>query len=375
MKILRFLILGLIIWNLPSLTLTSMGGTLGSLLSLGTIGLLVVYYFIEKKTSPNWMILIIFLLYIIISSFQFYGETKYFFNEAIKFIIFIIAGYELIKSVGTKELFIFLLIGSLSIVFQTVFFSIKAGRYSGFYLNPNLAGFVCIYGYALTYSIKNLSLKLAGQFIFTLMGLLTFSRTFIVIWILLNLISLKISIKNIRILGIGILIFSCLLFIDNVIGLDNPRFDQLTSVVNNDNVSSEELNSDSRTDTWALYYNKIADAPFFGNGYRSFAGETGVRVGVHNTYLRILGESGIIPFLLFVTYIMYLIYWSIRYFKDKPFLFMQTLALSLYLMSNHTFFDSYYLTFTAMWIQFQIVNHKKELSKDYSAVKENLITA
>lgn len=359
MKVFRIIILSSLLWNLPSITLATIGPTFGSLLSYITIGLLAVYYFLENKSTPNWWILIIALLYFTISSFQYYGDTQFFLYDFLKYFIVVIGAYELVKRVTTRELFYFILIGSLSIVVETIFFPIRQGRYSGVYLNPNVAGFICIFGYALTYGLKNLSLKLFGQFIFTLMGLLTFSRTFIVIWILLNLISLKISIKNIRIIGVGVLIISSLMFIDQLVGLNNPRFDQLKRILNNEKASNQVLTEDSRTDTWSLYYEKIKKSPVIGNGYGSFSGEMGRIVGVHNTYLLILGEAGIIPFLLFLAYFIYLFYWGIYFFKQAPNLFMQTITLVVFLLANHNFFNFYYLTFAAMWIQYQIIVQKE----------------
>ncbi|MEO5789185.1 O-antigen ligase family protein [Gelidibacter sp.] len=358
MKIFRILLLSLIMWNLPSVVLFTIGPTLGGLLSYATVVLLLIYYFFEMKTTPNWWIIIIGLLYFTISSFQYYQETSRYVNEILRYFVFVIAGYELVKKVSKEQLFFFLLLGSLSIAFETIVFPVRQGRYSGFYLNPNVAGFICVYGYALTYGLKNQSLKLFSQFTFTLMGLLTFSRTFIVIWVMLNLISLKISIKNIKILGVGFLIFSSLLLIDSLVGLQNPRFNQLIGILTNESVSSKEITNDSRTETWALFYDKIYESPIFGHGYGAFSGKTG-SLGVHNTYLMILGESGIIPFLLFLAYFIYLFYWSVRFFKESPYLIMQTIALALFLLANHNFFFFHYILFAAMWVQYQIVDQKK----------------
>jgi O-antigen ligase len=234
-----------------------------------------------------------------------------------------------------------------------LFFTSDFGRYSGFYLNANVAGFICIYGYSLIFGLKNKTLILLGQFVFTLMGLLTFSRTFIVIWLLVNVISLKISIKNVKIFGIGFLIFTSLLFIDQVVGLNNPRFEQLKKIANNENVSSQEINRDSRTETWALFYDQILESPLIGNGFGTFSGKTG-SLGVHNSYLMILGEAGILPFLLFLIYIGRLLFKSLVYFKESPYLIMQTISLSVFLLANHNIFNFYYMSFAAFWIQYQI---------------------
>lgn len=354
MKFLKTLILILVLWNMPSIALVNLGSSLGSLLSYLTIVLLALFYFVEKKTTLNWWLIIIALFYFSISSFQYSGEAKYFINDAIKYFVVVIGGYAIVKTLSIKQFFFLLLFGSITVAAEAILFPVNQGRYSGFYLNPNVAGFICIYGYALTYGLRNLPLKLLGQFVFTLMGLLTFSRTFIVIWILLNLISLKISIKNIRIFGIGILIISSLFVIDEFVGLNNPRFSQLKNILNNEKVSSQELTEDSRTETWSLYYDKIYNSPFFGNGYDTFSGEMGKVVGVHNTFLLIIGEAGLIPFSIFLAYFIYLFYWSLYFFKKAPYLVMQVITLFLFLLANHNFFDFYYLIFAIMWVHWQI---------------------
>lgn len=365
MKILKYLTFGLVILNIPSIILYNFGGGLGSLFSYATIGFLVLYYFLEQKTTPSYWLIIIALSYYLISSLQYTADTQEFIMETIKYFIFLICGYELTKRISTVELFTFFLIGTMSIAVHAVFFPSDFGRYSGFYLNPNVAGFICITGYGLTYALKNPSLKLLGQFVFTLCGLLTFSRTFIAIWILINLISLKISFKNIRIFGVGFLIIGSLFFIDEMVGLNNPRFNQLKNIISSENkVSSQELNEDSRTETWALYYDKILDAPLIGNGFLSFSGRFTGGVGVHNTYLRIIGEAGILPFLIFIAFILYLIFWSIFFFNKAPNLIMQVIALTLFLMANHNFFTFYFVTFTAMYLQFQIYKLRNELEEN-----------
>ena len=360
MKIIKYICLVLILFNLPSFGLMAFGGGIGTALSYGTIFMLFIYYALEKKTTPNWWMIIIATLYFLISSLQFYRPATIFIVEVIKYFIFIIGGYELTKRVNNTELYVFLLIGALSIGVEALYFTSDFGRYSGFYLNANVAGFISIYGYSITYGIKNKTLKLIGQFVFTLMGLLTFSRTFIVIWLLLNIISLKISIKNIKIFGIGFLIFATLLFIDQVVGLNNPRFEQLKNIVNNENVSSQEISEDSRTETWALFYDQIFESPLIGSGYGTFSGKTRV-MGVHNTYLMIIGEAGILPFLLFLIYIGYLFFKSFIFFKKAPYLIMQTISLAIFLLANHNFFTFFYMTFAAMWIQYQI--HKLSIEE------------
>lgn len=360
MKVFRYIILALILLNLPEASLKFVGGTLGTLLSYSSLMLLILYYILEKKGKLNVWLIIIGFSYYLISSLNYIGFSNVFIFISIKYFIIIVCGYELMKKNEKNEMFIFLIIGALSIGVHAIFFTSHFGRYSGLYLNPNVAGFVCISGYGLTYGLKNSKAKLIGQFIFSLMGLLTFSRTFIVLWIFLNIISLKISIKNIRIFALGFGILITMLFIDKLVGLNNPRFQQLVAIVNNEQVSSVELNEGSRTDTWSAFYQDIIDKPLFGNGYGTFQGNNGKHtLGVHNTYLLLLGESGIIPFLLFLVYIFYLLYQSLILFDKAPNLLMQSIGLSIFLLANHNFFNFYYITFLAMWIQSQIILIKR----------------
>ena len=55
-----------------------------------------------------------------------------------------------------------------------------------------------------------------------------------------------------------------------------------------------------------------------------------------------------------------LIIMSLKYFKKAPNLIMQIIGLSLFLLANHNFFTFYYVSFAAMWIQYQIYKFKNE---------------
>ncbi|WP_394972466.1 O-antigen ligase family protein [uncultured Croceitalea sp.] len=363
MQLLKRLIFGLIIMNIPAACVIFFGFTVSGIVNYAVFILLLGYYFISDKTKTNTWLLVIGITYYLISSFTYAFETNFFIFTSLKFMVIVLCGYELIKKISKEELYYFLIIAVLSIGVHAAFFTSDFGRYSGFYLNPNVAGFVCISGFGLTYGLKSIRLKLLGQFIFSLMGFLTFSRTFIVLWIFLNLLSIRISFKNIRIFAIGFGILVTMTFIDQLVGLDSPRFKQLMAIANNEQVSTSELNEASRTETWARFYDIIYEKPIFGNGYGTFQGtEYDGYHGVHNTYLLLIGEAGVIPFLLFISYLIYLLYNSFMLFNKAPNLLMQSVALSVFLLANHNFFNFYYITFIAMWIQYQINNHKKHLN-------------
>ena len=122
-----------------------------------------------------------------------------------KYLIFIICGLELAIRTKKEDLQVIFFIGAISILVHSLSFPNSYGRYSGFYLNPNSAGLVCLIGYSLTYSIVNQKFRLVSQFIFAIAGLLTFSRYFILLLILTMLLSIITNKKNIISLVIGAL--------------------------------------------------------------------------------------------------------------------------------------------------------------------------
>ncbi len=70
----------------------------------------------------------------------------------------------------------------------------------------------------------------------------------------------------------------------------------------------------ARLRLWGLGFEKAMEAPVLGHGYRALVsmegapiGHDGRRAGPHNLYLRLLGEAGIVPLLLFVSVIALLL--------------------------------------------------------------------
>ncbi|SIS51216.1 O-Antigen ligase [Zobellia uliginosa] len=324
-NILKYSILALILLNIPGFVLKYMNPVLSSILSYLSFGLLIVFYLINKRTGIHKWFVIIGILYFVISSLSgqsYIPELQFHLIIWVKYFIVIICGYEVVKRTSPNEFIIFLLIGAISIILQILFFNISLkdyGRYSGFFLNPNAAGFICILGYGLSYSVENKKYKFIAQWTFTFMGLLTFSRTFILIWLIINLISLKLSIKNINKLVLGFVLLLGLITYNSFLPVKNSRLTQLAGTISGDSDAAKDLNEGSRFDTWATFYDFILEKPFFGNGFESFnGGGLGGFLGVHNSYLKILGEAGIFPFLLLVFYFIYLIKKSYNVFNLHP---------------------------------------------------------
>ncbi|MUH36914.1 O-antigen ligase domain-containing protein [Zobellia amurskyensis] len=361
MKFLKYLILSLFILNLPGIGLVVLGSVVGSLLSYLSFILLFVYYIFYLKGKINVWLMLIGVTYFLISGLQLYFnvDERAFYIMFIKFIILVTFGSSFFASVKTNDLVFFVMLGVLSIIGNAFLFSDDYGRYAGFYLNPNAAGFVCITGYALCFDLKKSKIKTFFQMIFTIAGLLTFSRTFILAWIVLNLLSLRISIKNAKILGIGLAIALLTLTFGELLNLNGLRFKQYQSVLQNDS-SAEVLQEGSRTETWAVFYKEIFNNPLFGNGFGKFQGGGIHGLGTHNTYLLIIGEAGIIPFLLFLSFIFYLLFWSNKLFSLNPSLFLLSISLSLYLLTSHNYFDTYFKLCITMFLYQKIQFLRKQ---------------
>ncbi|KKM21324.1 hypothetical protein LCGC14_1636580, partial [marine sediment metagenome] len=368
-NILKYTILGLFILNLPEIGLAILGSTVGGLLSYFSFILLGVYYVFFLRGKPNLWLLYIGLAYFIISGFQMYnGVEKDFLIEVAKYLILVLFGNSFFKEISRKEMLLFLLIGSITVILNAFVFPDNYGRYSGFYLNPNAAGFITIIGYCLSYSMKNKRLKTFYQVIFTLAGILTFSRTFVLLWLLTNLIALKINLKNLRVLGLGIVLITIIFTFGEILNLGGQRYEIFKAVLNSDDSApaASGIEKDSRTETWALFYDEIFLHPFFGDGYGKFQGGGIHRIGPHNTYILIAGEAGIFPLLLFIIFTLYLCYSSYKIFDKDPSCFFISVVLILYLSTSHTYFNS----FIKLSITLFLYNRLLEVQNNQSYIKE-----
>jgi O-antigen ligase len=291
--------------------------------------------------------------------------------DAVKYFLIVICGVELLRDTNSKELFIILLLGAFSVFINAMYFQEGfGGRYSGFYLNPNVAGFICIVGYCLGYTIENKYLRIIGQFAFIFAGILTLSRTFIILWILVSIIAAIINKKNFLTIGVGVGAMVVLLSISTILKLDTVRFTALEGLLEN-KVDSHTITEDSRNETWSLYSDVIMDNVFFGNGYKSMQGKefdtVGVNVGVHNTYLMIIGEAGFIPFLIIIFIYLKMFFVSItKHFKANPEYSFLTFVAIMFLLTNHNFFDNFVLLTISIWLYTRI--HDTHDTSDISTI-------
>lgn len=352
MKILKYFILTLILFKLDSFALVYLGPTIGSLLSFTILGCVGLYYFLSEKEKPPMMLIVLGICYFFISVVQFSGIASEFITDVIKYFVYIIAIGSLIKNVSAKELTIYLLIGATSIIINAVFFPNLYGRYSGFYMNPNNAGLVALLGIVFAYSFQNIKIRALIQFVCILGGIMTLSRYFILLMILITLLSIIYNKKNLLVALGGALAFAFVLMSGDF-KLNADRFKALQSIFSDD-VDTKTITKESREETWALYKQPILNHLVIGNGYKAFQGHendtVGISVGVHNTYLMILGESGFFPFFLVVFIYMKMIFRSAKGFFKNPQNLYISLVLSTFLLVSHNYFDNYILLFFTIWL-------------------------
>lgn len=365
MKYFKFIILILIFWNLPSFALVHVNSFTGTILSYGVFFLIILYFFLNKKEKPVIPFIILGLLYFMVSVIVDDQNTENFIVTFIKYFIFIIFITRLVKDTTNEEIYLLFLLGSLSILFESIFITDIGGRFSGFYLNPNSAGFICILGYCLSFSSSSKILRILGQILFSIAGFVTLSRTFLLIWVIINVVSLLISYKNTYKIIIGVILFSFFLSFGDKLDFNTRRIEAFSNIL--DGKISDEMGEDSRTHTWAGYYDKIIDKPLFGNGYLSFSGKTygdGDNAysiqGVHNTFLMIIGEAGIFVFFYSISIYIGFFVQSIKTFNSDPFIFLISFSLFLYMLTNHNYFDNYLVLFISIWLFLKVYDKKKE---------------
>jgi O-antigen ligase len=326
-----------------------------------SFSLLIIYYVLSKKNKPAWPFIIFALAYFIVSGLNGVDDEKNYFIDFAKYLIIIVCGGQLIFNTKVNELIIVLAIGVSTILFNALLYPSDYGRYSGFYLNANEAGFAALIGFVLCFSISNQKWKLIGHAFFTFCGIITFSRTFLLLWLILIIISILQNRKNLKILGIGMVTLIMFFSVTQLLRLNSERFNLINNLVNKGQVDTF-INKGSRTETWSEYYDLILNSPFFGSGYKTFTSDYIFEDGVHNNYLRIIGESGIVPFLLFIGLYFYILHQSFKVFKTEGFLFLLALSLIGLNLTTHNFDTLYYVTFTSIWLYFKLNEYSKNSS-------------
>lgn len=141
--------------------------------------------------------------------------------------------------------------------------------------------------------------------------------------------------------------------------LNMERFGAIKNIFVEGSNGSKVLQEDSRTETWASYKNIILDKPILGNGYKKLQGHHfGLFAGVHNTFLLVIGEAGILPFLFLVGIYFFFLWEGWRSWKQQSQFTMLALVLFTALLVSHNFFEKFYLLFCSMYLFIVFTEHR-----------------
>ncbi len=374
-KLLRIIILILVLWGFPTFALFYINATLGSLTSYLTIVLLLVYYafYIKNYRKPLLCFIFLGITYYALGGLNFSEPlyNKEYLTLFIKYIIVVLCSTEIAKDSNIKEIYYILIFGALSVIIHAVVFpNIDAhfgesyGRFSGFYLNPNYAAIINLVGFSLSFGIKsNARLKLIGQLVFSFSGILTMSRYFILIWVLINIVASITSRKNLMAPILGAIVIAFVI-LSGAIKLHASRLEALESIFSDEQVKTETINHDNRQDTWATFADIIMEKPFLGNGYRQLqGGNPDVPVGVHNTYLLVLGEAGIIPLAFLLWIVFFLIFKSLLYYKYNMYYIFLAMVIATSFLVSHTYFEKFSNIFITIFLYLKLLDARDEQPK------------
>ncbi|WP_316814811.1 hypothetical protein [Pedobacter nyackensis] len=265
-----------------------------------------------------------------------------------------------LRDVKNEEIYGILLIGCLSIIYEAIFVTKAGDISSGLYLNANFAAYVCVLGYSMGLTVNNKNLKIIGQILFTVAGLVTFSITFLVVWLLINLLSVFANTRNIVKLAVCLVFLAAFISFGDKLHLNTQRMNAFSGV--SGATIEGKLNEGAGTETWTLYYDKILKNPIWGNGYGQIAeGEDihfTIQVDVHNTFLMIMGEAGIFALFYFLWIYGYVTMSSLHFFEQNPSIFYVSFALIFYMLTSHKYFDDYLVLFTSLWLYQEVYKMK-----------------
>lgn len=186
-------------------------------------------------------------------------------------------------------------------------------------------------------------------------------------FLLINLILVFINRKFIIAPIIGAACMVLIAAFSSSLNLNADRFNAFQNIIKGDDTESDvaQLEKDSRTETWSRYKDIILSKPVFGHGYGILQGRNnfGLSVGVHNTYLMVIGEAGIVPFTLLIGMYVYFLWIGFKRFKTEPMAFVSALVLSTALLVSHTYFDSFVLLFLSMYLYIFLTEKMQQVEK------------
>jgi O-antigen ligase len=247
-------------------------------------------------------------------------------------------------------------LGFYTLQFANVPIVMPLDRMAGVYLNPNVAGLAGNITMSLGLSLLFRNEGAIGRALLGFLGIsigfiavaASVSKTAIIIAILSLLLSIfvyfftyKRMTPATRRLGnvfFGLLIYGVIqigvylsVFFSDLLPSQQRRIEQIGLILTG---RADKSDTSNRADLANLGLEKITDRPILGSGLGSFmhfldaGSRTGDDVGIHNIYLCVWGEGGLLPFILFI------LFWAVAAWQalNIPIPWLRMSALASWLM-------------------------------------------
>ena len=121
---------------------------------------------------------------------------------------------------------------------------------------------------------------------------------------------------------IGLLIYVVPMISEFMDSLSNQQMNRIMQIGDILKGKIDSRTTTQRSDLWVEGISIIARYPITGHGFGSFGGLPEGRLGVHNTYLMVLGEGGIFPFISFMGFVILVFYRSTFWIRDANYRFL-----------------------------------------------------
>ena len=235
-------------------------------------------------------------------------------------------------------------------------------RFKGFHQSPNDAGMIGCATFALALSFLSKSrerlLGCLGLTIGSLTVLGSLSKTGILTLIATLLFVLVFAGKRRRvtaILWVGLLAIFFVIAVDILEGI--LKLGRIEHFFVSFDAPSINTVTSGRKDLWSLGFQRALESPLYGHGLGTFwkmdFGEFGKlhggvsQIGVHNSYIQVFGEAGILPLLLYLmhTFLLVRLWWTIPNSVARCMVIGWVITLVSFSLSKNYTFDSWILGF------------------------------
>jgi len=294
-------------------------------------------------------------------------SLRYYLPSLLIYWVGILGFYTIIKVYGLTKLIVLLrwvfLINTIIIIYsyttgsELINLTGAEGRYAGFLLNANQAGFSGV-----MLLVSELYLLAIGESVLSkylvpiiLLGiLLTFSRTVFLMTFLVLVLFLVVILnsRNVsqfaKLSVLGALCISVILyfsfideFIQKSIDEQSTRIEEFNSFIMGE-ITPQTTGNRSFLAEQGLV--KIQQKPIFGHGLHTFMRFEEFGSGIHNQYLLIWGEAGLVALLAYLWYILKLWNSTDKAARQRNFLVKgYVIGLAFYSATNHNMFGTKFI--------------------------------